>query len=102
MKRAGFSQKAIADELMRSPSTICREIKRNRGERGYRPKQAHEKSIARAVNKPKSKKVSAALLFKINEKLQLDWSPEQIFGLVGFSQKKDASSVTPLIRSKRS
>jgi len=27
MKRAGFSQKAIADELMRSPSTICREIK---------------------------------------------------------------------------
>jgi IS30 family transposase len=37
-------------------------------------------AIAREANKPKSKKVSAALLFKINEKLQLDWSPEQIFG----------------------
>ena len=52
-----------------------------------------QKAIAREANKPKSKKVSAALLFKINEKLQLDWSPEQIFGLVGFSQKKDADSV---------
>ncbi len=80
MKRAGFSQKAIADELGRNSSTICREIKRNTGERGYRPKQAHEMAIAREANKPKSKKVSAALLFKINEKLQLDWSPEQIFG----------------------
>jgi IS30 family transposase len=39
-----------------------------------------QKAIAREANKPKSKKVSAALLFKINEKLQLDWSPEQIFG----------------------
>jgi IS30 family transposase len=80
MKRAGFSQKAIADELGRNSSTICRELKRNTGKKGYRPKQAHEMAIAREANKPKSKKVSAALLFKINEKLQLDWSPEQIFG----------------------
>jgi transposase, IS30 family len=80
MKRAGFSQKTIADELMRSPSTICREIKRNTGERGYRPKQAHEKAIARALNKPKSRKLSSSLLFKINQKLEDDWSPEQIFG----------------------
>lgn len=93
MKRAGFSQKAIADELGRNSSTICRELKRNTGKKGYRPKQAHEKAIAREANKPKSRKVSAALLFKINEKLQLDWSPEPIFGLVGFSQKKDANSV---------
>jgi IS30 family transposase len=93
MKRAGFSQKTIADELGRNSSTICRELKRNTGKKGYRPKQAHEKAIAREANKPKSRKVSAALLFKINEKLQLDWSPEPIFGLVGFSQKKDADSV---------
>jgi len=92
-KRAGFSQKAIADELMRSPSTICREFKRNTGERGYRPKQAHEMAIAREANKPKSRKLSSSLLFKINQKLEDDWSPEQIFGLVGFSQKKDAGSV---------
>ncbi len=80
MKRAGFSQKAIADELGRNSSTICRELKRNTGERGYRPKQAHEKAIARAVNKPKSRKLSSSLLFKINQKLEDDWSPEQIFG----------------------
>jgi len=93
MKRAGFSQKAIADELGRNSSTICRELKRNTGKKGYRPKQAHEMAIAREANKPKSRKLSSSLLFKINQKLEDDWSPEPIFGLVGFSQKKDADSV---------
>jgi IS30 family transposase len=52
-----------------------------------------QKAIAREANKPKSRKLSSSLLFKINQKLEDDWSPEPIFGLVGFSQKKDASSV---------
>ena len=52
-----------------------------------------QKTIAREANKPKSRKLSSSLLFKINQKLEDDWSPEPIFGLVGFSQKKDADSV---------
>ena len=52
-----------------------------------------QKAIAREANKPKSRKLSSSLLFKINQKLEDDWSPEPIFGLVGFSQKKDADSV---------
>src|SRR5574344_898935 len=88
MKRAGFSKKAIADELMRSPSTICREIKRNTGERGYRPKQANEMAIAREANKPKSRKVSFSLLFKINQKLEDDGTPGQVFGYYHNQGKK--------------
>ena len=38
--KAGFNNKAIADQLGRHPSTISRETKRNRGLKGYRPAQA--------------------------------------------------------------
>ena len=39
LKRAGHGQSEIAGILNRSPSTISRELRRNGGERGYRPKQ---------------------------------------------------------------
>jgi len=41
LKKAGHKQSEIANMLERSPSTISRELRRNRGGRGYRPKQAH-------------------------------------------------------------
>jgi IS30 family transposase len=34
--KEGFSQKAIARNLERHPSTISRELKRNKGLKGYR------------------------------------------------------------------
>ena len=36
-RKAGFSKSHIAAEIGRSPSTIGRELRRNRGRRGYRP-----------------------------------------------------------------
>jgi len=42
LKKAGLSQKAIAEQLSRNAATISQEIKRNGGQRGYRPKQAQE------------------------------------------------------------
>ena len=45
------SQSRMAEIIKVSPSTISRELKRNRGKRGYRPKQAHEKTIARRESK---------------------------------------------------
>jgi len=40
--KAGFSNNQIAQELGRHKSTIGRELKRNKGMKGYRPKQANE------------------------------------------------------------
>lgn len=47
LSRAGHDQSQIAKVMRRDPSTISRELRRNRGQRGYRPKQAHEFSQAR-------------------------------------------------------
>ena len=47
LKRMGHSQTEIAQELEVHKSSISREVSRNTGERGYRPKQAHEKACER-------------------------------------------------------
>ena len=73
------TQIEIANVLDVHRSTICRELRRNRGRRGYRPKQAHEKATQRRQHK-----ASTFIRFEtwelIEEKLRLDWSPEQIAG----------------------
>jgi len=43
----------IAQILGRDKSTISREISRNTGKKGYRPKQAHKKAMERQKSKPK-------------------------------------------------
>jgi IS30 family transposase len=60
-------------------STIYREIKRNRGQRGYRPKQAHHKALARRKGKAK-RRITSQDWQRVEEKLREDWSPEQISG----------------------
>ena len=47
LAKAGHGQSDIAKLMNRHKSTIGRELKRNLGKRGYRPKQAHEFSQAR-------------------------------------------------------
>lgn len=79
----GFLQSEIADSLGRSPSTISREFARNRGERGWRPKQAQSKADSRLSQRGSSnvKKVSAAAWAYAKSKLETEqWSPEQISG----------------------
>ena len=58
-------------------STISRELRRNRGKRGYRPKQAQEKAKERRAHKVQAK-ISSKTWQRVVEKLQIDWSPEQI------------------------
>jgi IS30 family transposase len=47
-RKEGHAQREIARRLDRDVSCICRELGRNKGNRGYRPKQAHEKAQAQA------------------------------------------------------
>jgi IS30 family transposase len=80
LKRMGHSQAEIAKELEVHKSTISRELSRNTGERGYRPKQANEKACerrARGVPKPR---ILAGTWEVVEEKLRQDWSPEQVSG----------------------
>jgi len=67
----------IAEIIGVDRSTIYRELKRNTGLRGYRPKQAHEKALARRQGKSKER-IGPETWELIEEKLRLDWSPEQI------------------------
>ena len=62
------------------PATISRELRRNQGEPGYRPHQAHQKALARRQNASKSIKMTTEVIDWIEEKLCKDWSPEQIAG----------------------
>ncbi|GAA3483436.1 IS30 family transposase [Streptomyces yanii] len=73
--------RAIAAELGRSPSTVSREIRRNRHpESGaYRPHAAHARAEARRP-RPKAGKIAgnAELRDFIQSRLDKKWSPEQI------------------------
>jgi len=78
LKKIGHTQVEIARVLERSESTISRELKRNCGRRGYRPKQAHCKSVERrAVN---ARRVDEEAWRFAEEMLLQQWSPEQISG----------------------
>lgn len=74
--KIGHLQTEIAKAIGVHKSTISREIRRNRGRRGYRPKQAHQFTIARR-DKAKSR-ITDEDWGLIEELNCLDWSPEQI------------------------
>jgi transposase, IS30 family len=80
LKKEGFLNKAIARNLNVAASTISRELKRNTGQRGYRPKQAHQKAVERQLQAVKAIKMTPTLIRLIEEKLRFDCSPEQISG----------------------
>jgi len=78
--KKGTSRKQIAESLQRDYGTISREIKRNTGKRGYRHKQAHRMAMERHKMKPKAIKMTDEIKAYIREKIQQEWSPEQIAG----------------------
>jgi len=76
----GYQQNDIAQYLGRDPSTISRELKRNTGLRGYRPKQAQQLAIDRRTGATKHRKLTSQVKGWIESLLKLDLSPEQISG----------------------
>jgi transposase, IS30 family len=80
LKKAGKNQKDIADLVKVSPSTICRELRRNTGKRGYRPKQAQVKAENRRKLAATPLKMTPETIALIDAKIVIDWSPEQISG----------------------
>ena len=78
LKKMGHSQTEIANVMSVHKSTICRELRRNCGQRGYRPKQAHGFAIER--RQQTGSRIQSQTWELIAEKLRADWSPEQISG----------------------
>jgi len=78
LKKMGHSQTEMAQALKVNRSSISRELRRNTGRRGYRPKQADEKAMRRRSKaKPRIERDEWEV---VEEKLRQDWSPEQVSG----------------------
>jgi IS30 family transposase len=78
LKKMGHNQTEIANCIGVNKSTISRELKRNQGQRGYRPKQAH--GLAMSRRQKGRRRIRAETWRLIEEKIRLEWSPEQISG----------------------
>ena len=77
LKKAGLTQKQIADVLVRSPSTISRELRRNCGLKGYRPAQAQRLSDNRRATAAKSIKITDEVWGWIEQLIRQELSPQQ-------------------------
>ena len=75
--KAGHNQIKIATILSIHKSTVSRELRRNQGLRGYRPKQAHVKAMQRRYEKPKTH-IPLTTWVMVNALIKQDLSPEQI------------------------
>lgn len=84
--KAGHKRKDIADVLGVHKSTISREFGRNKGHWGYRPEQGHHKGLERHRNATKATEMTPEVIDFLEEKLRLDWSPEQVPGWLAKQQ----------------
>jgi len=73
----GHGPSEMARRLGRAVSSICRELVRNRGQRGYRVKQAHWKATAKA-RRPGRRRFTEAVRVDAEARLQEGWTPEMI------------------------
>ena len=80
LAKAGHGRSDIARVMDRHKSTIGREMARNLGQRGYRPKQAHSLSQARMRACDNGRRIAAETWATVDAKLAETWSPEQIAG----------------------
>ena len=79
MIQAGNTQTEIAKAIGCSQSTISKELSRNRGQRGYRNKQADNFAKERQSHKNTRPKIIVGELKKqVDARLQLKHSPDQI------------------------
>jgi len=73
--KAGHNQTEIALFIKVHKSTISRELRRNRGQKGYRPKQAHQFAWNR--RKKARYRIDASTWTLIEVLIRQEWSPEQ-------------------------
>jgi IS30 family transposase len=85
LKQTGHTLSEIAEVIGVHKSTVCRELKRNRGQRGYRPQQAQ--SLAMERRQKGVPRITAERWVGVERLLRQDWSPEQISGRLKKEQR---------------
>ena len=92
--KSGLNQTKIAKLIGVSKSTVSREIKRNTGLKGYRPKQANQQAIDRRQTADKHVRFTDEIKAKVTQDLKQDWSPEQISGRLKKNNQPSVSHET--------
>jgi len=85
--KEGLTQSQIAANLSRNKSTISREITRNSGFRGYRPRQASFLAEDRSLNSHNARQIESSDWLSVKSYLKVQWSPEQIAAEVPISHE---------------
>jgi transposase, IS30 family len=90
LKKAHHNQTQMAAIIGVHKSTIARELKRNGGRRGYRPKQADELASSRKLlaHRPRIRRATWRLVESL---LRQQWSPQQISGRLTLEQQEGVS-----------
>jgi IS30 family transposase len=90
----GETFRSIAQRIGRPECTVSREIKRNirKKLRSYHGAQAHERASKRSIRgRPKKLDINDGLRLYVEEKLRLQWSPEEIAKRMKLEYPKDMS-----------
>jgi IS30 family transposase len=90
LKKADHSQTKMASIIGCHKSTISRELARNGGQRGYRPKQAQELATSRKLSAHQPR-IQNATWTLVESLLHQQWSPEQISGRLTLEQHESVS-----------
>jgi IS30 family transposase len=90
LKKASHNQTQMAAIIGVHKSTISRELARNGGRRGYRPKQADERATWRKLSAHRPR-IQSATWTLVESLLRQQWSPEQISGRLKLEQQESIS-----------
>lgn len=93
--KQGCTQREIAKQLDVSPSTISRELKRNKPGKHYFPEAAHHKAQKRCFKQTRKIDKSATLKRAVISALRKQWSPEQISAYLKKKYDDTAMQIAP-------
>ncbi|MFL6231054.1 MAG: IS30 family transposase [Pyrinomonadaceae bacterium] len=79
LMKAGFNYTQTAAEIGVHKSTVSREVRRNQGRRGYRPRQAQELAAARLEQRERAR-IPTETWQRVELLLRQEWSPAQVAG----------------------
>jgi transposase, IS30 family len=88
--KAGHNQTQIATMVACHKSTISRELRRNCGQKGYRPHQADELAFDRQCEAYRSR-IAPQTWQQVERLLRQEWSPEQIAGRLKLEKQPSVS-----------